>query len=110
MTVPHIYVVNTNDNVATALEDLEGGPTTTIGAIADRELVLLQPLPSGHKAALKDIAKGETITKYGAGIGLASRDIRQGEWVHVHNLRSLFDERSSKIDAATGKAMDTRYD
>lgn len=46
----------------------------------------------GHKAALCDIAEGELVIKYGTPIGRATRDIRAGEWVHTHNLRSHLDE------------------
>lgn len=42
----------------------------------------------GHKIALRDIQTGENIIKYGYPIGHASRDIRQGELVHTHNLRT----------------------
>ncbi len=40
----------------------------------------------GHKYALRDIASGEDVVKYGMPIGHATRPIRTGEHVHVHNL------------------------
>ncbi len=43
-------------------------------------------LHDGHKYALKDIGKGESIIKYGYPIGLATEDIRAGEYVHTHNV------------------------
>ena len=46
-------------------------------------------IPFGHKFALRDIAQGELIIKYGEEIGVASRDIAQGTYVHVHNLDSM---------------------
>ena len=49
-------------------------------------------IPAGHKMALRDIAQGEHVIKYGHIIGRATRDIAQGEWVHSHNLRSQLDE------------------
>ncbi len=49
-------------------------------------------IPAGHKYALKDIKKGETIIKYGQIIGRASTDIKEGEWVHTHNVKSHLDE------------------
>ncbi len=39
--------------------------------------------------ALRAIAKGEPIVKYGEVIGNAVRDISEGEWVHVHNLDDM---------------------
>ena len=44
--------------------------------------------PSGHKFALLEIPAGGEIRKYGEIIGLATRVIRPGEQVHVHNLES----------------------
>ncbi len=49
-------------------------------------------IPAGHKYASKDIKKGETVIKYGQIIGRASTDIRAGEWVHTHNVKSHLDE------------------
>ena len=40
----------------------------------------------GHKYALRDIAKGENIIKYGQPIGHATESIAKGEHVHVHNV------------------------
>lgn len=42
--------------------------------------------PCGHKIALKTIAKGNPVIKYGYPIGTATTDIAKGEWVHSHNL------------------------
>lgn len=42
--------------------------------------------PRGHKVALRVIAKGEEVIKYGFPIGKATQDIAEGEWVHSHNL------------------------
>lgn len=50
--------------------------------------VLREDIPHGHKFALRAMAAGETVTKYGAAIGIASRAIRPGEHVHSHNLQS----------------------
>lgn len=43
-------------------------------------------LADGQKYALRDIAAGENIIKYGNPIGHATKDIQKGEWVHSHNL------------------------
>ena len=45
-------------------------------------------LENGHKYALRDIACGENIIKYGNPIGHATRDIKCGEHVHTHNLET----------------------
>ncbi|MDE5605254.1 MAG: altronate dehydratase family protein [Eubacterium sp.] len=45
-------------------------------------------LDNGHKYAIKNIAKGEKVIKYGYPIGIASKDIKEGEHIHSHNLKT----------------------
>lgn len=49
----------------------------------------------GHKVALCDIQKGEYVFKYGQIIGKAKENIKEGEWIHSHNLVSHLDESFS---------------
>ena len=49
-------------------------------------------LEDGHKYALRDIRKGENIMKYGNPIGYAVCDIKEGEHVHSHNLKTNLSE------------------
>ena len=56
---------------------------------ADTVAVALQAMPgvpAGHKFALRDIAEGEDVIKYGYPIGHATRAIRKGELVDHHNI------------------------
>lgn len=80
------------DNVATATSEIEPGEEVEIispsGTIAMR-LRVSEPIPFGHKIALKDINPGKEIIKYGERIGVASKPITAGAWVHTHNLESL---------------------
>lgn len=66
-------IINEKDNVA-----------VTLGGQGE--------IPAGHKFALCDIKAGETVVKYGEIIGRAKTDIRKGEWVHTHNVKSHLDE------------------
>lgn len=43
---------------------------------------------TGHKRAIKDIAQGEAVIKYGYSIGNATSDIKAGDHVHSHNLKT----------------------
>ena len=52
-------------------------------------------IPVGHKIALKDIKSGDAVIKYGTIIGRATKNIKKGEWVHSHNLKSHLDENIS---------------
>lgn len=45
-------------------------------------------LRDGHKYALRDISAGENIIKYGNPIGHALFDIKKGEHVHNHNIKT----------------------
>ena len=45
-------------------------------------------LENGHKYALIDINKGENIIKYGSPIGHATADIKKGEHIHSHNVKT----------------------
>lgn len=50
--------------------------------------VMLSGELRGHKKALRDIKKGEDIIKYGYPIGRAVSDIKEGEHVHTHNIKT----------------------
>ena len=45
-------------------------------------------IESGHKYALVPIKNGEDVTKYGYPIGIATSDIKEGDHVHSHNIKS----------------------
>lgn len=51
-------------------------------------ITALDPVPLGHKIALRDIKSGDTVLKYGHDIGRAAADIPKGRHVHVHNLKT----------------------
>jgi altronate dehydratase len=78
-------MISESDNVATALEPLEVGREVTEGAVT---VVVRDPIPRGHKLAIRAIAEGESVVKYGSPIGLASQDIPAGAHVHTHNVSS----------------------
>ena len=77
--------IHSQDNVAVALADMTSGSVVTI----DNDTVTLsQDVVRGHKFALRAIAKGENVIKYGLPIGHALADIAPGEHVHAHNTRT----------------------
>ena len=45
-------------------------------------------IPLGHKIAMKDLGSGDTILKYGHDIGKVVKDIKKGDHVHVHNVKT----------------------
>ncbi|MGM7722349.1 UxaA family hydrolase [Metabacillus sp. Hm71] len=76
------------DNVAVALEDIPSGAKIVLNVTKERttRITLHSKIAFGHKFAVTNIKKGSDILKYGEVIGRATRDIQQGEHVHVHNL------------------------
>lgn len=100
------FQINASDNVATLLDDVSGGEVQVIGANA-AGVQLLEKISRGHKIALRDIAPNEAVIKFGVRIGHATQPIRRGAWVHLHNLASDLDKRSSTLDLHTGAPTDT---
>ena len=73
------------DTVAVAVTSIDAGTTLTIGGYT---VVAREPIPAGHKIALRDIPEGENIIKYACPIGHAICDIPAGSHVHTHNVKS----------------------
>ncbi|AEE15478.1 UxaA family hydrolase [Treponema brennaborense] len=108
--------IHPHDSVAVALVPLAKGTVVTIPAAADdREtltVTVADDIPAGHKFALKAIAAGEPVIKYGYPIGAASRDIAAGNHVHTHNVKTLlaesaaytYDEERARAASAAWKA------
>jgi (2R)-sulfolactate sulfo-lyase subunit alpha len=74
-----------------AIEGLKSGTDMLCVVTADNSSFNLKSkmdVPIGHKVALSDIKKGDTVIKYGQDIGKAVADIAKGEHVHVHNLKT----------------------
>ncbi len=78
--------IHPNDNVIVALQDIPVGTTLEI---TETTIVTAENhIPAGHKMAISDIAVDSEIIKYGSRIGFAKEDIKCGDWVHVHNIKT----------------------
>jgi len=92
MAAPHLLVHEKKDTVGVVVvEGLKAGTDMTCVVTADNSSFKLKAkmdVPIGHKIALVDIKKGDTVLKYGQDIGKAVANIRQGEHAHVHNLKT----------------------
>ncbi|MHC6181299.1 UxaA family hydrolase [Clostridium sp. JNZ X4-2] len=83
-------VIKAVDNVATATSEIP--PETYVTLKINKknvEVRVTEKIYFGHKLAIKDINEGEKIVKYGETIGMASKNIKKGEHVHVHNLKPI---------------------
>ncbi|MDM8556227.1 UxaA family hydrolase [Desulfococcaceae bacterium HSG7] len=79
------------DNVGVATVDIKAGETAQ-GLFMDSqekiEMKALQEIPLGHKIALTDLKVEDSVIKYGHDIGRVVADIKTGEHVHIHNLKT----------------------
>jgi len=78
--------INPDDTVVTVLTDLAAGARLSWEGMDGREVLSASAIPFGHKVAISHIGAGDHVVKYGASIGVATRDIEPGEHVHSHNL------------------------
>jgi (2R)-sulfolactate sulfo-lyase subunit alpha len=87
---PDFLAHKQGDSVAVAVRDLT--PGRVHGAFLDEtgetDVELTADVPLGHKLALTDIPANADVIEYGLRIGIATRDIRRGDYVHIHNVRS----------------------
>ncbi|AAK41498.1 hypothetical protein SULI_11375 [Saccharolobus solfataricus] len=90
--MPYFLIHNKNDNVGVAIADIKTGQEVEGIYIEDMtqgpKIKAISDIPLGHKIALKDIRQSDIVIKYGRPIGSAIKDIKVGEHVHVHNIRS----------------------
>lgn len=103
-----LFVIYSNDNVATAIDTVTSGPAVLAGTCTG-ETWATETIPRGFKLALRDIREGEMIVKYGVPIGRATQLIHQGSCVHTHNMVSLNDERSGCFAAEDAAPQDMCY-
>jgi (2R)-sulfolactate sulfo-lyase subunit alpha len=88
----HFVVHDENDSVGVVVvEGVKSGQALN-GWIMDQDkdiqVVAKSDIPIGHKLAIKALANGATVIKYGVDIGKAIAPIAVGEHTHVQNLRT----------------------
>ena len=82
-------VMNSEDNVATAITELKRGETVSVLVGSERrDVKLADDIPFGHKFAIKPVEHGGTVLKYGQSIGISVSTINVGQHIHIHNLKS----------------------
>lgn len=88
----HLVLHDAKDTVAVAVvEDIKAGCELNAWIMDDDrtvEIKALQDIPMGHKIAMKNMAAGDTVYKYGVDIGKVIAPIQRGEHAHVHNIKT----------------------
>lgn len=84
--------INPADSVAVALQQLCRGELIELPGATFR---LQDDIPAGHKFALRTIAEGADVYKYGAPIGHVTTDIPQGGLVNHTNLKTNLERQTS---------------
>ncbi len=82
-------IIDSKDNVVIAIEAIQKGED--IIYVCNGETLrfpALEDITIYHKAACQNIPEGKSVSKYGQHIGIATRDIKKGEHIHVHNVTS----------------------
>jgi altronate hydrolase len=79
MAQPSVIRLHAGDNVVIARSTLLPGVQVADGVLTTERI------PAGHKVAVRPIAMGEPVRRYGQTIGFASRPISPGQHVHVQN-------------------------
>ncbi|WP_285107528.1 altronate dehydratase family protein [Promicromonospora sp. MEB111] len=90
-----LLVLRKGDDVAVATRDL--GPGDAAAVPGSGPLAVRQPVPRGHKIALRPVSAGGQVRKYGQVIGVATTDIVPGDHVHSHNLGFEEGERDTPL-------------
>ena len=82
-------VLHPADDVATALRELKAGEWIRVQGSGQAELLQVgEDIGLCHKLALRTLAAGQPVRKYGDVIGLTSQPVAAGSHVHIHNLTS----------------------
>jgi len=88
----HCVLHDPADSVAVVVVEGVQAGTALTGLILDEDrtiaLSCVEDIPIGHKVALKDMAPGDTVIKYGVDIGKVVAPIKKGQHAHVHNIKT----------------------
>lgn len=80
-----VLKINPADAVVVCLQPLKKG---TVIEVDGMSVTVHQDTPAGHKILIKDVKAGEDIIKYGYPIGHVCQDMKAGDWVNEHQLKT----------------------
>ena len=80
-----VLKINPADNVVVAIQPQSAGAVITVDG---KKITVLEDVPAGHKIAIRDLAEGENVIKYGFPIGHAREAKKAGSWMNENNIKT----------------------
>jgi len=95
--------LNPGDDVVIAARPIAAGTRVEAEGVTCADAI-----PAGHKLAVRAVARGQPVRRYGQIIGFATQDIAPGQHVHTHNLGFEMFERDYAVgvDRRAAPALD----
>jgi altronate dehydratase len=85
MKKKNYIIIDSKDNCATAVDNI---PQDAKIELNNKTININESILLGHKFAIVNVKKGSPIIKYGEVIGISKEDINEGDWIHMHNIKS----------------------
>lgn len=79
------------DHVGVAVQDIKAGEEVqgiTLEGNQEFKVKSNHDIPLGHKISLIELKKGDWLIKYDVRVGKMTEDVKVGDWVHTHNLKT----------------------
>lgn len=93
--------MHAEDSVAVVVKEVAAGERIVFpGCEGEAPIEAREPIPYGHKVAVRPVKANHPVIKYGEWMGIATADIEVGCHVHVHNVRGLSPEERGVNDRA----------
>jgi (2R)-sulfolactate sulfo-lyase subunit alpha len=88
----HCVLHEEKDSVAVVVvEGIQAGQDMNALILDENRTITIKAktaIPIGHKVAVKSLATGDTVIKYGTDIGKVVAPIAVGDHAHVHNIKT----------------------
>ena len=89
---PHLLVHDPADSVGVVVVEGVAAGADLLGVQlkddSDFHVAANHDTPIGHKVAMRDAANGSDVIKYGEVVGRLVADVKTGDHVHTHNMKT----------------------
>ncbi|MBD3676272.1 MAG: altronate dehydratase [Planctomycetaceae bacterium] len=80
-----LLFLHEQDDIAVARQNIPAGTSFQVPGTTE-SVTTREPIELGHKVAVRKLAQGTPVRKFGQVIGFTTAEIEPGSWVHMHNL------------------------